>query len=536
MHGTRPKFKVSSVTSRRLLAVTTALTLSVIAFAVALPPEAPSASDANASLWPTRSLDGTGNHPDDIGAAGSAFRRMSQSRTETARSRPDPRVISETLHAYPEGVWTQPDPRNRSLLFAAFGQFLSHDISLRAKSRRPEFVSVGHDDSMFPAGAILPFAPNAPHPETGEPYNRVTSWIDGSMIYGSDPCRAAALRRFDGGELRMGRADHLPRYGENLEGARSEEPLSGFDGCPDRFENENPRRDPATEFFVAGDTRANENPVLLSLHTIFAREHNRRARRLSAIHPEWDDELLYNEARRWVGALVQAVTYYEYLPTLLGESPLPAYEGYSPSQAADVSLEFAAGAFRFGHSQMGPTLFRAAPNGERFKFSDVSLKACYFATPVYEQAGGGPGTWLTGASQFRAEPVDLAIIDDLRNYMFGDLNGGLDVATINIAVGRDSALGTFNDIRASVGLPPKHTFNNLSSDTQVVEKLSRLYGAVEHVDPWVAMLAEARASGDRSVDGETLRAVIAEQFSRLRDGDRFYFENDPALGERSTLP
>ncbi len=483
-----------------------------------------------ASVFPVRTIDGRANHPAHIGAAGNAFRRWVPRGTPGPSSRPDPRRVSDALLAYPDEVWTQPDPRGRSILFASFGQFLSHDISLRAKRERPSFVEVGPGDSMFPPGTRLPFAPNAAHPDTGEPYNRVTGWIDASMVYGSEQCRSLALRRFERGELRVSPGDQLPRYGRDHHRRISTPPASGFEGCEPELENENPRREPETDLFFAGDVRANENPVLLSLHTIFLREHNRRANELARRHPRWDDERLYQEARRWVGALVQAITFEEYVPRLLGVGVLPPHAGYRPDLASDPSVEFAAAGFRFGHSQMGPTLFRNAPNGERFQFSDVSLKAGYFATPLYEQAGGGPGAWLTGAAEFPAEPVDLAIVDDLRNYMFGGLRGGLDVATMNLAVGRESMAGTFNDLRRALRLPPVASFAELTDDPSLVGDLRRLYGSIDRVDPWAAMLAEGSAeSMDRSVDGLTLRTLLAEELIRMRDGDRFYYENDPAL-------
>ncbi len=59
--------------------------------------------------------------------------------------------------------------------------------------------------------------------------------------------------------------------------------------------------------FVAGDVRANENPSLTSLHTLFVREHNRQATAAAVANPALSDEQLYQQARRGVIALLQKV-------------------------------------------------------------------------------------------------------------------------------------------------------------------------------------------------------------------------------------
>lgn len=72
----------------------------------------------------------------------------------------------------------------------------------------------------------------------------------------------------------------------------------------------------------SGDSRANMHPWLTGLHNLFARYHNYIAYQFYRINPEWDDEHLYQEARRVIGATLQYITYYEFLPALLGKDAL----------------------------------------------------------------------------------------------------------------------------------------------------------------------------------------------------------------------
>jgi len=74
-----------------------------------------------------------------------------------------------------------------------------------------------------------------------------------------------------------------------------------------------------------GDGRASEQPALTALHTIFMREHNRLVDGLHAINPHWDDERLFQHARRILVGATQHITYNEFLPRVLGWNAVNLY-------------------------------------------------------------------------------------------------------------------------------------------------------------------------------------------------------------------
>lgn len=64
--------------------------------------------------------------------------------------------------------------------------------------------------------------------------------------------------------------------------------------------------------------RVNVFPGLTAMHLLWHREHNRLADMLRSRHDDWDDERLFQEARRILIAEMQSVVYGEYLPIILG--------------------------------------------------------------------------------------------------------------------------------------------------------------------------------------------------------------------------
>lgn len=80
--------------------------------------------------------------------------------------------------------------------------------------------------------------------------------------------------------------------------------------------------------FLAGDIRANEQVGLIAMHTIWMRKHNRLAKELKILNPQWDSDTLYHESRKIVGAAMQHFTYQHWLPIVLGKKGKEKFRCY----------------------------------------------------------------------------------------------------------------------------------------------------------------------------------------------------------------
>nr|CAI5835304.1 unnamed protein product [Callosobruchus analis] len=130
--------------------------------------------------------------------------------------------------------------------------------------------------------------------------------------------------------------------------------------------------------YMAGDTRVNQNPQLTILQVALLREHNRLANALAAINPHWDDETLFQEARKINIAESQYITYYEWLPVYIGYGnslknriiyqTSDFVNDYDDSVDPSVLNEHATAAFRFFHALIMGNLETRV--GDRFFFEN----------------------------------------------------------------------------------------------------------------------------------------------------------------------
>ncbi|KAL3221099.1 hypothetical protein MRX96_029656 [Rhipicephalus microplus] len=336
---------------------------------------------------PFRTLSGRCNNlrRPNLGKVGHSFRRVlpglyedgvsaPRSRSVTGTALPSPRLVSFAVH----GDTSRPHQRYTMMLMQ-LGQFVDHDIAhtplaegpngetlrcracdsprrinkecfpIRIPKNDPHFPSVSRKNPNIPQ--CLPFTRSMSGQRTlgsREQINQVTGYMDLSTVYGSDDCAREELRLFRGGLLNMS---------AHPAGVQFKPLLSEVDGAADCISSNG-------RCFIAGDTRVSEQPGLTSMHTIMSREHNRVARSLQLLNPHWNDDRLFQEARRIVGAMYQRIVYSEFIPRTLGWESVSRwglnlldegyYTGYDPNCDVGSFNEFATAAFRFGHTLLPP--------------------------------------------------------------------------------------------------------------------------------------------------------------------------------------
>ncbi|KAG7177543.1 Peroxidasin-like 6, partial [Homarus americanus] len=341
-----------------------------------------------------------------------------------------------------------------------------------------------------------------------------------TSIYGSSAAEVRLLRNMthNRGQLRHG--IFMP----------SGKPLMPFsEGAP--VDCRRDLSESGIDCFLAGDIRANEQAGLTAMHTVWFREHNRIAEAFSQINPHWDADTVFYEARKIVGAQIQHITYTHWLPHIIGPQgmeQLGEYRGYNPDLEPTISNVFATGAFRFGHSLINPILHRLNATFQPIPEGHLPLHKAFFS-PWRIVQEGGIDPLLRGlfATPAKLKMPGQFLNTELTEKLFRAVHEvALDLASLNIQRGRDHALPGYIEWRRACNLSVPENFDQLRSHISSVNirnNLKQLYGHPGNVDLWVGGLLEDPVEGARV--GPTFLCLLVDQFRRLRDGDRFWYEN-----------
>jgi len=432
---------------------------------------------------------------------------------------PSARLLSSSLLSK-----TPPIPTTFTVNAMQWGQFLAHDLSATPlvegkpsccgddqESSACASIDVEETDPIYgPRGvSCLPLVRSAMICD-GEQQNLATAFLDGSQIYGGvggrGPGRAGWGGRLDSVARGLLPVGHGPM------------PCSA----------------PKDHCFASGDNRTNVLPGLTLYHTLWHREHNRVAAELVDLHPMWDDEKLYWEARAVVIAEMQHITYSEYLPLLLGPdlsaSILPSHPAqYSTLTTPAVTNEFAAAAFRFGHTMVPNKSTLFSVTCPRSKLMAVPIEKLY-DNPAVLHSNDTLAQCVAGLSSSTCPKPGPRLVEGLQGGLFanrGVVEGGMDLGAINIQRGRDHGIPGYADYRSlCAGLPPIHHFDQLEQvmEPEAVKRLSMAYKNVSDVDLFVGGLLEKPLPG--ALLGPTFACIIREQMTRTRVADRFFYSNE----------
>ena len=389
-------------------------------------------------------IDGVGNNIANptLGAANTNFGRIASANfadginAPNGQTLPSARVISNLIANQDLSGVEQNLNNSRSMSdwVYAWGQFIDHDIDLTASGSVAMNIPVPAGDSTFdPTGQgnlSIAFNRSQTAPGTGTStsnpaqfVNQDTSFIDGSMIYGSDATTAAALRTFVGGQLKTSAGDLLPYNTMGLN-------MADNTGVPENT------------LFAAGDVRQRERR---------ADEHHDAVRpraQLPGSSPgqgasHLDRPAALQGARQIVIGEIQSITYNEWLPALMGKNALTPYKGYNPNVNPSISVEFASAAFRL-HTLLDDDVQFLDNNGNPISsLPDLPLASDFFQPGIVAQPGEVAAN-LKYLSTDNTQEVDEQAVNGLRNALFPDapvINnvevGASDLIADDIQRGRD---------------------------------------------------------------------------------------------------
>lgn len=414
---------------------------------------------------------------------------------------PNPRVVSTLIHPDISNLHTR-----YSLMTMQFAQFLDHDLTMTPihkgfhesipscrpcdspRTVHPECnpFPIPPRDHFYPEVNVtsgerlcFPSMRSLPGQQTlgaREQINQNTAFLDGSQIYGENNCICQKLRGFSG---RMNSTIH---------------PVKGKELLPQSPSHPECKA-PSGYCFIAGDGRASEQPGLTVIHTLFLREHNRIVEGLRGVNPHWTGEQLFHHARRIVSSQNQHISYNEFLPRILswnavnlyGLKLLPQgyYKEYNPTCNPSIVTEFAAAAFRIGHSLLRPHIPRLGPNHQPID-PPILLRDGFFKTDMLLQSGMIDEI-ARGLVATPMETLDQFITGEVTNHLFEDRKipfSGIDLIALNVQRARDHGIPSYNNYRALCNLKRAQTWDDLSREIppEVINRLKRIYPTVDDID------------------------------------------------------
>ncbi|CAG8437041.1 1229_t:CDS:10 [Scutellospora calospora] len=415
-----------------------------------------------------------------------------------AGSFPLPRCVSNLLHSYQLQA-------NDVFNLTYLQQFkskrsISHIVSAGPDNGQsyPQGIYIPTDDSTYQSKYIV--GPNITMNQvrySGHAgVDEGTPFLDASHIYGVTDADSSLVRDTGNrGKMRLITSD------------QTDDSKLGY-----------PPKDANGEYIFGYTSPRGRNVFTDLFYVIFLREHNRLCNELYSLHGDsWSDETYFQEARRWVIALIQKITSYEYVGILLG-TPLPVYKGYDSSKQPVIDTFFATTSMRYGHSEVSDSYNIYNEKG----LGITTLQLNSLIQPHLLELYGVPAFVLSMALQMQEE-VDIFVSDQMRYYMYK--TEIMDISSLDCVRNRDHGIAKYNDARQYFNLPRAQNWSDISSNPVVQQRLKTVYGTVDQVEAFSGGLAEDHVAGSNL--GPLFYNSYLNQWANIRDSDRFW---SPAAG------
>jgi len=494
--------------------------------------------------YPYRSLDGSCNNLNYPwwGAANTPYKRLLRAEYDDGVSAmrqnsvvrnyylPNARLVATTLH--------KPNPTLSvwSNFAISFGQSIAHDIAGTYGPKNPD-----GSDFVCECNTKNEHCYSIPIPETDSFYKQKSNLQCYAFTRNQ-----ASVKDYD---CNFGPREQLNRYNHFLDlrfiYVNSENTRLGQRGYLSfsvnalgevTFKLKNPNGCPygRGEIYHTGDINGEQNVYLTGVQNLWLRNHNQLAEALNRINMNWDDETVFQQARRINIAMYQHVIYNEYLPQLIGPGTMRIFDlepltwGYSnkynPELYPQLINEFVSAAFRH-HFLVNNKQCWADERMKLFGCHDFtagmknSSHSCWSIDEVLRGQVAQPAYYATPQLNWF-----------LNNVLLHKSNS---IGVLNIMRGRDHGLKGYNSYRELCGLNRAKSFDELYNIPPSVRKqLQNLYYHVDDIDLWSGGASELPLKD--AYIGHTFSCIIAKQFQDLKRGDRFYYEHGHSQVTRFT--
>lgn len=447
---------------------------------------------------------------------------------------PNPRTVSRVLLTRKDGK-LKPVPF-LNLTAGAWIQYMNHDwVSYgEPANAAPYRIPLEPDDparrTLRQTHMLVRPTQTDPTRKPGEPdthINEVTSWWDGSQIYGSDAKTADSLRTHKQGKLKIDpKTGNLPVLEDGVE-------QTGF--------------------------RRNWWLGLSMLSTLFVREHNAICDMLAVRYPKLDDQRLYDTARLINAAVMAKIHTVEWTPAILPNAALNSamnanWYGLLTNALRSKRDRRTLAEINVADPIAGGLVGNATDNhGVPYSLTREFLSVYRLHSLLPDQIDvfqiGGPDTpvktySLAATRQAASHKITAAVRMADLFYSFGRQHPGqlvlnnypstlqnlsipgagfYDLGAVDVLRDRERGTPRYNQFRRLLGLRPLKSFEELTDNYDELKALKQVYDSIDDVDLLVGNLAEMRRPTGFGF-GETLFEVFILNASRRLQADRFFTE------------